>query len=1019
MKPIYLSMQAFGPFAEKEEVDFTRLGENPLFLINGPTGAGKSTLLDAICFSLYGQAADDEREPAALRSDMAESQLLTEVQFQFALGEKQYRIARIPAQNKPKQRGEGFTTQATEAKLWEMQADGNEVLLIPKKATEVTEKVVELTGLTAEQFRQVMVLPQGKFRALLLANSQQREGIFSQLFQTSIYRKIEEKLKQRAAGIEDSKKEYDLKIAGLLESADSSAESELKEKISQLKPLVEKLKTQKDHAFDQFMLFEKERSNATALWELFKQKESCQNALAGLGLEREKLRQTEHKLVRSRQAALLLPVIQAQEVAEKRSESLQQELDALVMKMASAGENLQKTRQGLELATTQYQQKDALNVQIHELERYREKMVLLKQKQADNERQQAAFRQINQTHTAQTAARQDKQQQLEQGRIRIVALQSSMDELSDAVQQLDQAEHILQLKKRYDLLLGKNLALQERALAETASVEKSRQACEKWQKEDVQLQIQWHQGQAALLAKGLRLNEPCPVCGSTIHPQPTQAQQVMVSKEDLEASVQRLENARQHLQKMESTLIQTRTLQEALAVQINEQAEMLGDKVAIAVTALQETCEQARKQVNRRQQARQSQSLLQEQLGVFEKELSQQDEALLQTQEKQQVIRLSLASIENEIKFRLAELPEPYRDAAVLAQTLAEHKQRLALLQNEYELSQRAFDQARQEIVQIQERKAGLQNQQEQTDIDLRQARQSCLAQLEKHAFDSEQACRQAVLADSEMQVMEQYVARFNRQQYELEGQYKRICEQLEGKTVPDLVQMESRHDEIKQLRDQVQLEWQHNAEQLNQLESVAVKIGRINEQNAGLEREYAIYGTLSHIANGRGDSRISLQRFVLSVLLDDVLADATVRLRIMSKGRYQLIRKEDRAKGNSRSGLDLEVMDEYTGIARPAATLSGGESFMAALSLALGLSDVVQAYAGGIRLDTLFIDEGFGSLDMDSLDLAIRTLLDLQASGRTVGIISHVTELKEQMALRIDVLPSAMGSSIQVKGIQ
>lgn len=1018
MKPVYLRMQAFGPFAVKEEVDFTRLGENPLFLINGPTGAGKSTLLDAICFALYGQAADNEREPAALRSDMADPQLLTEVQFQFALGEKQYRIARMPTQNKPKQRGEGFTTQTTEAKLWEIPADGNEILLIPKKATEVTEKVVELTGLTAEQFRQVMVLPQGKFRALLLANSQQRESIFSQLFQTSIYHKIEEKLKQRAAGIEESKKEYDLKIAGLLESADSSSEAGLKEKISQLKPLVEELKTEKDQAFDQFMLSEKERSGAMALCELFRQKENCQASLVRLEQERGQLRQTEHKLARSRQAALLMPLIQTQEVAEKRRENLRQALHALALKMASAGKKWQETRQELEQATSKYQQKDALNVHIHELERYREKMVLLTQKQVENERQQAAFQQINQTYATQLAARQDKQQQLEQGRTKIVGLQTFVEGLSDAVQQLDQAEQVQQLKTRYDVLLGKNQELKERVLVEAASVERARQACQKLHQEDVQLQIQWHQEQAAQLASRLQLNEPCPVCGSTTHPQPAQAQRVLLNKEDLEQSAQRLENARQRLQKIENALVQSRTLQEALAVQINEQLETLGDKAVIPAGVLQEVCEQARKRVNQCKRARQSQSLLQEQQAVFEQEMSQLDEALQLTQEKQQVIRLSRASLENELKLRLAELPEPFRDATVLEQTLVASKQRLALLQNEYETSQRAFDQARQENVQVQERQAGLESQQEQAILALRQAQQACQAQLEQHAFNSEQACRQAVLAANEMQALERYVEQFNRQQYELEGQYKNIGKQLEGKILPDLAQMESRHEQRKQLRDQAQHAWQHHAEQLNQLESVAVKIGRMNEQNAGLAREYAIYGTLSHIANGRGDSRISLQRFVLSVLLDDVLADATVRLRIMSKGRYQLIRKEDRAKGNSRSGLELEVMDEYTGIARPAATLSGGESFMAALSLALGLSDVVQAYAGGIRLDTLFIDEGFGSLDMDSLDLAIRTLLDLQASGRTVGIISHVTELKEQMALRIDVLPSPRGSSIQVKGV-
>ena len=188
----------------------------------------------------------------------------------------------------------------------------------------------------------------------------------------------------------------------------------------------------------------------------------------------------------------------------------------------------------------------------------------------------------------------------------------------------------------------------------------------------------------------------------------------------------------------------------------------------------------------------------------------------------------------------------------------------------------------------------------------------------------------------------------------------------------------------------------------------------RSHEKNKELEAQYRIYGTLSDVANGQTGNRISLQRFVLSVLLDDVLIQASQRLHIMSNGRYQLVRKEDRTRGNRASGLDLEVEDGYTGKNRSVATLSGGESFMAALSLALGLSDVVQSYAGGIKLDTLFIDEGFGSLDPESLDLAIRTLIDLQATGRMIGIISHVSELKEQMALRLDVISSKNGSSIR-----
>jgi exonuclease SbcC len=237
---------------------------------------------------------------------------------------------------------------------------------------------------------------------------------------------------------------------------------------------------------------------------------------------------------------------------------------------------------------------------------------------------------------------------------------------------------------------------------------------------------------------------------------------------------------------------------------------------------------------------------------------------------------------------------------------------------------------------------------------------------------------------------------------------------ELSGQAPPDMIAIEQLLAEKTNLFKTTDETWRKLEERNNQLQGVKAKLAKASEKNTDLEAQYAIYGTLSDVAGGQTGNKISLQRFVLSVLLDDVLIQASARLNLMSKGRYQLVRKEDRSKGNKASGLDLEVEDGYSGKTRPVATLSGGESFMAALSLALGLSDVVQSYAGGIKLDTLFIDEGFGSLDPESLDLAIKTLIDLQANGRMIGIISHVSELKEQMALRLDVVSSRSGSTIR-----
>ncbi|MDH3327191.1 MAG: SMC family ATPase, partial [Gammaproteobacteria bacterium] len=240
----------------------------------------------------------------------------------------------------------------------------------------------------------------------------------------------------------------------------------------------------------------------------------------------------------------------------------------------------------------------------------------------------------------------------------------------------------------------------------------------------------------------------------------------------------------------------------------------------------------------------------------------------------------------------------------------------------------------------------------------------------------------------------------------------------IEDKTRPDINQLVETEKQLLVAKELTDSAYHKTQQRQHLLTTIRDKLKQSLEQQTKLESEYGVVGKLSDISNGKNPHNLSLQRFVLSVLLDDVLTEASSRLLKMSKGRYQLYRKETVGDKRTKAGLELEVEDAYTGKQRPAATLSGGESFMAALALALGLSDVVQAYAGGIRLDMLFIDEGFGSLDPESLELAINTLLDLRDSGRMVGIISHVEELKRMIDVRLDVVANREVSTTQLVGV-
>ncbi|MDF4800321.1 SMC family ATPase, partial [Vibrio parahaemolyticus] len=287
---------------------------------------------------------------------------------------------------------------------------------------------------------------------------------------------------------------------------------------------------------------------------------------------------------------------------------------------------------------------------------------------------------------------------------------------------------------------------------------------------------------------------------------------------------------------------------------------------------------------------------------------------------------------------------------------------------------------------------------------------------LKTSAFADEAHFLQSKVSEQQTQTWQQEIDNFKQTQIQLEQTLADLNQALKAVDKPNLealnVSLSTAQNSYLEIRNHLD----STRSLFEGLEKVRNEISNLHDKNRKLEEEYKVFGTLYDVASGKTGSRISLHRFVLGVLLDDVLIQASQRLSLMSKGRYILARKTEGFKGAAGRGLDLVVEDGYTGKMRDVATLSGGESFMAALALALGLSDVVQSYSGGIRLDTLFIDEGFGSLDPESLDLAIQTLVDLQQTGRMIGVISHVSELKEQMALRIDVEPSRFGSTVSVK---
>lgn len=864
MTPLSLTMQAFGPFAGRETLDFTALGQSPLFLINGPTGAGKSSILDALCFALYGQTTGAERDASQMRCDQAAADALTEVTLDFRLRGNAYRIRRVPQQERPKARGEGTTTQNAEAQLWQLTVEGEKGdCLVAKSVNDATTQVQGLIGLDASQFRQVMVLPQGKFREMLLADSKDREKIFSQLFQTQIFQRIEERLRTQANQIERDVNNHRQRVQGILQASDVESDAALDEERRALAPRYQAAQHDLAEARARREAAEHAERQGKELQAQFDQQAKLQADRKALLDQKDDIDDAQARLAAHGQTQALATVYQRLKAAQQTARSTREEHAQAERAMAQQQAAQADAQRALADARPQFEQLPAMREQAFRLHR---------------------------------AVEQCQE---------LAALEAQRGQLAEQV---------------------------EGAATEVA---RRRPGVEAAEQHATEQEMRWHQGQAALLAARLEAQAPCPVCGSREHPAPASAEQAPVTQAEVKQARAAFEKARQALSKAKQHHAQL--------------SQQLADKEAYCQRLRGELGEQSSLEALEAAQAKLKADI-------------QAAETTWQTaQEKAQQAQTALARAET---------------------TLDDVNQRHARADSALDEAQEAWQHA-----------------------------------LSDSVFDDEEAFNQARLSDEEARRLSDAVAHFQRELAKLEGQLEAIHTRLEGQERPDLAPLAERVAAAKAQEQTFEKAYQQLAARMAQLDATREKLDAAHAAQASLEAQYRVWGTLSEVANGRTGQRISLQRFVLGVLLDDVLIQASERLVHMSRGRYQLVRREDPSKGNRASGLELDVADTYTGKNRPVATLSGGESFMAALSLALGLSDVVQAYAGGIQLDTLFIDEGFGSLDQDALDQAIAMLSELQMGGRMIGIISHVSELKEQIPVRVDVRASRQGSSVDIKG--
>jgi exonuclease SbcC len=1059
MRPINLHLKCFGPFLD-QRIDFSML-KNHLFLISGPTGSGKSTIFDGICYALYGKTGSPDRSADTIKSDFAGIGELCCVSFVFSVGAKLYKIFRQPRQTAFNQQNTRLITKVAEAALWSCDADRKPVKLLASSVTACNQAIQQILGLNAEQFCQIVMLPQGRFSQLLRAKDSEREALLKTLFSMGHYKRFEQQVERHHQACLEASKRLSQTLNLEVHHLQAKPHSELADMIEDGAPaeaILNKLKTETDKA--QLFKSKLEKENAgfsKNIDKINRQIESDKTLISRFEQQKYLIRQQEtlkaqqtdmekrrRWIAQSRQILQILPVYRSLRRQQELTEKAQQQLTDMQKKCAQSAKDIAALQPALNNVNSDAFAQ-SLKTRQEQLSRFSNAKVTLAQfhkTQKDLNSAQAELQELAaqietfETQEAQMAKDQQTENRLrkEQSGLQQQLLQSSdrQKEVRERLTHLSELQTVCARMQRRQEAVQNNRTAQDAALASAG----------KWAHRQQVLESQLKATAAGRLAQTLKDGEPCPVCGAIHHPEPApfsesdatdkalrQAQSEQQQKQraadaakvQIELLEQELQTDQQVLTKRMSrhdwikTLIEDCAPASPLEAVNAEKAALKAKEKAIEAEQhkLHQTLaatEQKLSELSRRTEQtaahlaeKQKASERQQELQHF---IDQKTGAANQIRKDLSTLLPAVASDADygvQIDRKIAQLTAACDDDVKRRDSLRKQQQ---ALEKEAVRYKTALAQLKREAEQAE---ANLAEDQAEFDKALSASALSRDAFLRYQRFDT-------ATLNGKIHSEEQTVKRYDENLSTVKHQLAALATELQGKTMPDLADHQIQLDHYKIWQTKVTNRIQQLALELHNNEEQTRRIKKILAEQKTAEQAKRIACDLYDTVKGKMKDcpKISFERYILSAYLQDILSSANLFLEEMSESRYHLV-LADQLEDKGGRGLSIEVYDDFTGKERPAASLSGGETFMAALAMALGLSDRVQSESGGIQLDTLFIDEGFATLDANALDKAMDCLARLQRNGRVVGIISHVRELMEVVDDQIVVQKTEGGSYIRV----
>lgn len=927
MKPLKLVMSAFGPYAGEEMIDFESLGNAGLYLITGDTGSGKTTIFDAVSFALFGESSGN-REPSMLRSRFADAKTKTYVQLTFAYKGNRYEIRRNPEYLRPKDRGEGETAERADAVLTNL-SDGKVITGVKN----VNDRVTELLGINKEQFSQIAMIAQGEFLKLLLADTKKRSEIFREIFGTGKYQELQDALRSRSGKLHDAYDEISRSIRQYLEGFRCPEDHERYGE-------VEKLKTDKEIASPagvRILLEEVCHSlqeRAKAAEKALRETDQEWNRISkSLGIY-DMVKRTGEQLAKEQEkrGELLEKLTAYQEVlaAEEKTADRRKELSEEIL---LKNENL-KEFEALEQLISEYDRREkALREATEKIGREQQEIETLQNKLTKDREQ----RRLLANPEADYAKWQREKERLEQ----IYGIFREYQSDSRRIAELEETEQ--QERERYGKAAEEADALSQKALV---------------------MERSFLDGQAGILAKELKAGEPCPVCGSPEHPNPTVCHGGVPEQAEVEAAKKRAEDARKQAAAYSEHIRETAAKRAVL----EEKKKKAGEQIASAAKDMDAA--------NCMDEAKDADTSF----ALDEKALS-----------------AGIAEAEDGLKKAGRQIEEAKR----LDERLPKETERLNELTLQYQEDREQLAKLKESSRSIEHR---IREKREQLGFANRKEAAAYIKNLEKELKQLQKAYDKAFddVSKTEIKVRETeasirtLTASLKKQQKEA-GEIK----------AEELLQRAEELKQEKKRLESAKKEAELTADTDEEIrKNVFRQLERLEETGTKWQMVKALHNTASGSVPGR--DKIMLETYVQTAYFDRIIARANVHFMKMTDGRFELLRAKEAGNQRSQSGLELNVLDHYhmsrDGGSRSVKSLSGGESFLAALSLALGMSEEVSANAGGIEMDALFVDEGFGTLDEAALDRAIRALQELSTANRIVGIISHVPELKNRCERQIVV---------------